>query len=518
MKYDVFISYRREVGIYQADALESKLKLKGWKTFLDRTEIKGGNWKKKLEENIRESCNFIVIISKGCFPQIKEGKDYFLYEINQALKLEKNVIPVYYDDMNYDSIKKYLSGTEDFQNQNPIVFNRNNTEGSVDQIISFLKTEKEILEERFKSLSMGKAMVRQELMLLEGDKEDSECPVCDSSYNVGMTYCPICGYKFFDELDKAVANSNEKIQEHGRLKKHKELWHNYQHGINRNSIQPNYELEEIKTRLQVSETKREALEKQLKALKKLNQTLAICGETIEFWLNDKVSFKMIRVEGGSFQMGSVNNDADAFEDEKPQHRVTLKDYYIGETVVTLPLWNAIMGAKLKYNIDWEGNYGGGVELPAYRVSWEDCREFIKRLKMKTGIKFRLPTEAEWEYAARGGKKSHGYKYAGGNNLDDVAWYEGNSSGRIHPVKNEKQGNELGLYDMCGNVWEWCQDWWEKYSGDIQANPKGASNGSRRVLRGGGWYSDARNCRVSNRNGKHPSTRDNNIGFRLALSQ
>ena len=162
MKYDVFISYRQKSGIHQADALESKLKLKlnGCRVFLDRTEIKSGNWKKKLEENIRESCNFVVIISKDCFPYTKKGKDFFLDEIDQALRQGKNVIPVYYDDMRYDDIKEYLSGIEDFHNQQHIIFNNNNTDGSVDQIIKFLKTEKEILNERYKSLSKERTTVR----------------------------------------------------------------------------------------------------------------------------------------------------------------------------------------------------------------------------------------------------------------------------------------------------------------------------------------------------------------------
>ena len=158
----------------------------------------------------------------------------------------------------------------------------------------------------------------------------------------------------------------------------------------------------------------------------------------------------------------------------------------------------------------------GDNLPVEQVSWNDCQEFIKKLNALTGKNFRLPTEAEWEYAARGGNKSRGYKYSGSNNIDDVAWYYGNSGAETHPVKS-KQPNELGIYDMSGNVDEWCQDWYGDYSSATQTNPKGATTGSRRVNRGGSWGDNARYCRSSNRRGYDPGDRIHVIGFRLVLS-
>jgi formylglycine-generating enzyme required for sulfatase activity len=220
-----------------------------------------------------------------------------------------------------------------------------------------------------------------------------------------------------------------------------------------------------------------------------------------------VSFKMIRVEGGSFMMGSPDNDSDAQGDEKPQHRVTLSDYYIGETQVTQALWEAVMGGNPSL---WKGN-----NLPVEQVSWKVCQEFIKQLNKKTGKTFRLPTEAEWEYAARGGRKSQCFKYVGGNDIDKVAWYDGNSGVKTHSVK-QKNANELGLYDMTGNVWEWCQDWFGSYSGSSQTNPTGPSTGSNRVLRGGSWSNSARICRVATRSYYSPDYRRSGIGFRLAL--
>ena len=150
-----------------------------------------------------------------------------------------------------------------------------------------------------------------------------------------------------------------------------------------------------------------------------------------------------------------------------------------------------------------------------QVSWEDCQTFITKLNQMTGKNFRLPSEAEWEYAARGGKKSQGYKYAGSNNVADVAWYDGNSGMGTHPVAT-KAPNELGLYDMSGNVWEWCQDWYGSYSSNAQTNPNGPDSGDNRVSRGGGWGHIGWDCRVSKRNPKPTTYQTYYWGFRLAL--
>ena len=225
-----------------------------------------------------------------------------------------------------------------------------------------------------------------------------------------------------------------------------------------------------------------------------------------------VSFKMIRVEGGTFQMGSN----DGYDDEKPPHRVTVSSFLIGETEVTQELWQAVMGgnpSKFK-----------GSKLPVERVSWEDiCGEdgrgtapncFLYKLNQLTGKKFRLPTEAEWEYAARGGSKSQNYTYSGSDTIDVVAWYNGNSSSTTHEVAT-KSPNELGIYDMSGNVWEWCQDWKGDYSSGSQTNPTGPSSGSDRVNRGGSWDDVATYCRVANRNYYSPTSTGSLLGLRLA---
>ena len=220
-------------------------------------------------------------------------------------------------------------------------------------------------------------------------------------------------------------------------------------------------------------------------------------------------FEMVFVEGGTFTMGATaEQGSDAYGDESPTHSVTLSSYYIGKYEVTQAQWRAVMGSNpSKFT---------GDNLPVECVSWNDIQEFITKLNQQTGKTFRLPTEAEWEYAARGGNKSKGYKYSGSNTIDDVAWYDNNSSSTTHPV-GEKAPNELGIYDMSGNVWERCQDWYRGYSSDSQTNPTGPTSGSARVLRGGSWGDSARKCRVSIRNYYSPDSRSSYIGFRLACA-
>ena len=239
--------------------------------------------------------------------------------------------------------------------------------------------------------------------------------------------------------------------------------------------------------------------------KEQSSTEPVVTETITV---NGVSFKMVAVGGGTFTMGATSEQgSDAYSDESPTHSVTLSDFAIGETEVTQELWKAVMGSN--------PSYFSGTNLPVEKVSWNDCQTFISKLNNLTGKNFRLPTEAEWEYAARGGNKSKGYKYAGSNTLGDVAWYYGNSSSKTHPVK-QKQANELGLYDMSGNVWEWCQDWYGSYSSSAQTNPTGSTSGSDRVYRGGSLSCEAGICRVSYRNSHTPAYYSSDLGLRLAL--
>ena len=237
--------------------------------------------------------------------------------------------------------------------------------------------------------------------------------------------------------------------------------------------------------------------------------------TKEFTVNG-VLFKMVAVGGGTFQMGATSEQQGAYNDEKPVHSVTLSDYYIGETEVTQELWQAVMGSNPSY-------FTGNSQRPVECVSWNDCQTFVNKLndlcagQLPAGRRFRLPTEAEWEYAARGGNRSRGTQYSGSSSIDNVAWYNDNSGSTTHPVKG-KSRNELGLYDMSGNVYEWCSDWYSSnyYSNSPSTNPQGPSSGSYRVLRGGSWYDCAQGCRVASRDYCSPGFRFYDYGLRLAL--
>lgn len=234
-----------------------------------------------------------------------------------------------------------------------------------------------------------------------------------------------------------------------------------------------------------------------------------------------VEFAMIPVSGGTFMMGATSEQGenDPYPVEQPAHKVEVSDFMIAETVVTQALWRAVMG----YGIEEQARkgscdttiYGIGDTYPMHYLSWFDCIEFITRLNALTGEHFRLPTEAEWEFAARGGKRSKGYKYAGSDSIANVAWYEENSDNQMHPVA-KKQPNELGLYDMSGNVWEWCSNWFYDYDHEMKVNPQGPINGIERMSRGGGWNRIARRCRVSYRGDDLPELRAN-VGCRLVLS-
>ncbi|MBR4935649.1 MAG: formylglycine-generating enzyme family protein [Bacteroidaceae bacterium] len=217
---------------------------------------------------------------------------------------------------------------------------------------------------------------------------------------------------------------------------------------------------------------------------------------------------MVYVEGGTFTMGATaEQGSDAYDNEKPTHQVTLKGFYIGKYEVTQAEWKAVMGTNPSYN--------KGDNLPVENVSWFDCQEFIRKLNELTGKNFRLPTEAEWEYAARGGRRSSGAKYAGDNDIDNVAWYDCNSNYIIYPV-GTKRPNELGLYDMSGNVFEWCKDRFGSYSSASLTNPIGAGSGDKCVLRGGSSYGNAKGCRLSYRHVINPECRSGGFGVRLAL--
>jgi formylglycine-generating enzyme required for sulfatase activity len=226
--------------------------------------------------------------------------------------------------------------------------------------------------------------------------------------------------------------------------------------------------------------------------------------------------EMIFVQGGTFRMGCMQDQDTCDTGETPRHQVTVSDFYIGRYEVTQAQWKLLMGTDIRQQVAENYLYGEGDNYPMYCVSWQEVQEFVSRLSTATGKSYRLPTEAEWEYAARGGRKSKGYKFSGSNFVENVAWFMDNSGNSIHPV-GTKQPNELGIYDMSGNVWEWCYDWYGAYPAAAQSNPIGPSSGTCRVIRGGGWNYGVSRCRVAYRRDIKPDNCGNILGFRLVCS-
>ena len=318
------------------------------------------------------------------------------------------------------------------------------------------------------------------------------------------------------DAQKEISNLQTKIEELNeeleKLKAQEEKWQNdcqaveksYQEKVNDVAGDLEKVLEKLKGDREFSKS---SLDKDTITTPRIDTLTNLDIDTITIPGTD-VSFKMVHVEGGTFMMGANDGDKDATDDEKPTHQVKLSDYWIGETQVTQELWEVVMGN----NPSW---FKGDPNCPVERVSWVDCRTFIRKLNKLTGKKFRLPTEAEWEFAARGGNKSEGYIYAGSFDIFDVAWFEENSGQVTHPV-GELDPNELGLYDMNGNVYEWCQDRYGPYGKDEQSNPTGPLSGDSRVRRGGSMIENSKLCYVSVRGFNDPTKKYFDLGLRLAL--
>jgi len=254
-----------------------------------------------------------------------------------------------------------------------------------------------------------------------------------------------------------------------------------------------------------------SLKKQDKAAETANtQTANTAVDDSLYNVNrERDATEMVFVRGGTFTMGcTAEQSKECGKFENPAHKVTVSDFYIAKYEVTQKLWQEVTG----YN----PSFLKADNLPIDMVNWDNVQEFIKKLNEKTGKQYRLPTEAEWEYAARGGNKSGKYKYSGSNNITDVAWYKDNSASKTNPV-GIKQPNELGIHDMSGNVWEWVSDWYENYKPIVQTNPTGPFMGAYKVARGGSWGNAAVSCRISFRSAEHQTKQNNSLGFRLAIS-
>ena len=523
-RYDVFISYRHNGG--RDHARNVKLALKNMHPFLDfdeQEELEKGKFDQRIMEAIEEAPTFLIILSEGALDGCEDEDDWVRKEILYAHQLGKHIIPVEVD-------RCYHEKTDTIPE-------------SVREIVGahqFAPLDTEVLFQD----SINRLIVRI------GKNDDSkEDDVLHEGAEVHFEVDYPCWIsRFGKELLLAKPEETDNL---AYLKKGK-------HKLEFKAVDfPNVKevrmveipdpdmsvIVDVDLKVKVDEEREQIEKERIKKEREARGEFAVRG----------VDFKMIYVEGGTFTMGAtLKQGGEAGSDEKPVHKVTVSDYYIGETVVTQALWKAVMGVD---NNPSQSN--GHDNCPVEMVSWNDVTQnFIPELNRMTGRKFRLPTESEWEYAARGGNKSRGYKYSGSDYVDEVAWYkkdrvfvdtgwdwvgtkiraygdtmrkgaEGdwaqgmfpNFESRTRPVKHKRE-NELGLYDMSGNVWEWCKDEYKDYSGDSQVNPGRDSvefdDSRSRVCRGGSSNSDASGCRVACRVSIDPSTRNDHLGFRLVL--
>lgn len=472
-KYDVFISYSRRDYIDEdgnvipgnvITKLKNRLKTEGISYWFDKEGIiHGDQFASVIVKNIKQSRLLLFVSSKS-----SNASEWTSDEIATARSYKRYIIPLRIDDSDYnDAVMLYLAKLD-------FVDYTSKSSQALDELVSSIQhyIKKTAQAELVETIHDAQKSLRQQLSVLfriyELGKQlgykQKQCPICETKLQLEQSFCTTCSFHFpyfyglgeqFDDVDPVYLN------------KVKSLW----------NPMPPVEKETI-------------TENSVKRHKREKGMIEVNG----------VKFRMIPVEGGTFTMGEGQQG----------HKVTLSSYKISETPVTQALWQAVMGNN-------PSRYKGD-DRPVEQVSWDDCQSFIVKLRELTGKHFRLPTEAEWEFAARGGNRSEWTAFSGSDNLDNVAWCAMNSNGAeegTHDVKTKKP-NELRIYDMSGNVWEWCFDRFGELSTVPETNPIGPATGDGRVCRGGGWNSNELNCELTFRNYCGHLRRDCNLGFRLAL--
>lgn len=538
--YDVFISYSRkdyvdkegkEIPGNVISIIRETLQKHRISYWMDEEgNLTAKKFASIIAGKIRESMAFLFVCSKNSV-----ASRWVERELSVADTHDKHIIPFICDDSyKDDKVVMYTAAV------NRIEY-FTSPKKALNMLVSVIEGDKMELDKKklkeeinglvddYQVHSAQQEMIVQQLISknVSLGVKSKLCPVCDNTVSLNKFYCDKCGWQFPNLY--SLDGRKTPVCDETHLALARAHWHSLD-----NVVALENDIKRKEKEIEEEKRKNVELRVQYEALEQRQKEIKNADAWEQAFIVDGVSFKMIRVEGGTFQMGAQktdpngpNYDVEAWDDESPVHKVTLNSFYIGEVVVTQALWKAVMESEPTWNGGWESKCGKGNNYPAYRVSYNDIvNDFLPELNRLTGKNFRLPTEAEWEYAARGGKKREGYKYAGSKSINTVAVYDENSYNKgsnspeygTHIVKS-KSPNGLGLFDMSGNVWEWCQDWYGNYSDDSQTNPTGPSIGSNRVLRGGSWGDNARHCRVSSRYYENPtSNRYNCIGFRLVLPQ
>lgn len=484
-EYDIFISYRRyvqsdedkhqEENISKVGRLNEALLRKGYKVFFDQNNRSAEALKERIFPAVRNSRCFVLFLTEGCFDGCNNnGEDWLREEIEEALKAGKKIVPVTLDD----AVKQW---PDNLPNSLKILSDKSINIMNIHNDTSYQSDVDNLFE------AIGKPKISKRDISIIYIKPDYDCFIYKKIWlkkNVILT--------------RALKNNNN-ILYLKRGMTHKLVFEaeGCPQVISHESIETSGSHKSIPIYLA------DKVEEELVKQKEREQKKSVLPIEV-----DGVVFNMVKVDGDTFWMGEKKKGDNKINNWNPPTKVILNDFYIGETVVTQELWKGVMGNN-------PSRFKGDDNLPVEQVSWDDACEFIKKLNDKTRRKFRLPTEAEWEFAARGGKKSKGFTYSGSDIIDEVAWFEGDHGDKTHPVKRKK-ANELGLYDMSGNVWEWCNDWYGKYNSGLQYCPTGAENGTEKVNRGG-CFSDKKGCCcVSCRDSNSKKYIFYGLGFRLAM--
>ena len=524
MQYDIFISYKRK-SLATANNLYYRLTTRGYSTFFDLEEMRRDNFNVQLLRYIENAKDVFVILEEGSLDACKQDnweEDWFCKEISHALKNKKNIIPILLDDYKMPKEEFFPEELKELSFKNAPEFSFSYFEEYLNKLVEkgYITSEAEI---KNKATSVFKFYSNENCQVFkEGKLVCSLDGMADEPY-----YLPVSrkgDYRF--KCLNSVTAKELVLKEHIDADEEREVdicW------------------EKDKTLILNSDV--------------WSGNKMISGDIFAVELGN-IKFDMVRVEGGSLEIGATREqEIYAENNEYPAHNIILSTFYIGRFPITQYVWEMVMGynksyfkykqeaiienAKLKSVLvgahlggafgpigaivggaagsamGWFSERGKNIldkgHYPAENLTYDEAQEFVYRLSKMTNIKFDLPTEEEWEYAARGGQKSKHYRYSGSDNIEDVAWYRNNSDKSTHPV-GEKQPNELGLYDMCGNVWEWTKTPAHPYVMNIEPN------GNVFIRRGGSWWHEDKNCRVSRRYASDRSKKTSGLGLRVVIRE